>query len=59
MKIYLIIKASYTPNPDDCPNIEYVLIDCVRASEDAARERLGELAREGYRNCDYIPLILR
>lgn len=54
MRIYVVIKDKEIPNPYDLPNNEYVMIDCIRTTEDSARERLCELAREGYRNCDYI-----
>ena len=59
MQVYVVIKDKEIPNPYDLPNNDYVMIDCIRASEDSARERLSELAREGYRNADYIKYILR
>ena len=59
MEIYVIIKDFDIPNPYDCPKCKYVLIDCIKVTEDTARERLSELAREGYRNCDYIKYILK
>ncbi len=59
MQIYVVIKDYEIPNRYDLPNDKYILIDCIRATEDSARERLRELVREGCRNCDYIKYTLR
>ena len=59
MQVYVIIKDTEIPNYHDCPNREYVLIDCIRSSENQALERISELAKEGYRNADFIKYTLR
>lgn len=59
MIVYVVYKDKDIPNPYDLPNNEYLLVDCVRATEDAARQRLCELAMSGYRNCDYKEYVVR
>ena len=51
MKVYVVIKSSDIPNRET--NMELVQIDCVKATEDGALERIKELALKGYRGADF------